>query len=135
VSPRRHTVGRSPICCAGDRETAKAAEYVGMGGRLARAARRVSYKASQESAVPSPESFGLKSVDALHAYDLNWSSSATLDVRGLGADRTHLLGKTGRHRPDSCPPKRLGGYSEVLGTLQIAERGIYTGVTDWSYGG
>jgi hypothetical protein len=73
VSPRRRTVGRSPICCAGDRETAKEAEYVGMGGRQARAVRRTSYKASQESAVPSPESFGLKLVDALHAYDLNWS--------------------------------------------------------------
>ena len=54
----------------GDRETAKEAEYVGMGGRLARAVRRASYKVFQESAVSSPESFGLKSVDRLHPYRL-----------------------------------------------------------------
>ncbi|KAJ5364575.1 uncharacterized protein N7496_010288 [Penicillium cataractarum] len=33
----------------GDRETAKEAEYVGKGGGLARAVRRMSYKAPQES--------------------------------------------------------------------------------------
>jgi hypothetical protein len=60
---------------------------------------------------------------------------ASLEVRRLGADRTHLLGKTVRHRPDSCLPQRLGGCSEYLGTLQIAERGIYIGVADWKYGG
>lgn len=93
------------------------------GRKLARAVRRTSYKASQESAVPSPESFGLKSVDEVHAYHLNQSFSATLDVCGLGADRTHLLGKTGRLRPSSCLPNRSGGYSGVLGAFADCRTG------------
>lgn len=44
-----------------------------MEGGLARAVRLMLYKASQEPAVPSPESFGLKYVDQLHTYGLTRS--------------------------------------------------------------
>lgn len=70
MSLRRPAVGRSPGCCAEDRDPPRMPSMSRGKGGLARAVTPLLHKASRESAVPLPDASVFESVDGPRILDI-----------------------------------------------------------------